>query len=93
MDPSLAANASLIETDDWLFLDPRARGGAGGQEQKARRQTFQDGMVFMVGGAGYAEYGNLGDWAGKSGKRVWYGGTEILDPEEFLDVCARLGAI
>lgn len=108
MDPSSASTTSLTETDDYLFLDPRARVGgttpslgAGHQatmggggldgEQKARRMTFQDGMVFIVGGAGYAEYGNLGEWAEKNGRRVNYGGTEILDPGTFLDVCGRLG--
>lgn len=101
MDPTSAGTASLTETDDYLFLDPRARnvatgpgGGVGGEggEQKARRMTFQDGMVFVVGGAGYAEYGNLGEWASKTGRRVAYGGTEILDPGTFLDVLGKLGA-
>ncbi|KAG8749562.1 Vesicle trafficking between the ER and Golgi [Serendipita sp. 396] len=109
MDPSSATSTSLTETDDFLFLDPRARAtpasgpagsragaaaGAGPEgEQKARRMTFQDGMVFVVGGAGYAEYGNLGEWASKSSRRVSYGGTEILDPSTFLDVLGKLGAI
>ncbi|KAG8847366.1 Vesicle trafficking between the ER and Golgi [Serendipita sp. 405] len=108
MDPSSATSTSLTETDDFLFLDPRARatpasgpagsraGAAAGTgpegEQKARRMTFQDGMVFVVGGAGYAEYGNLGEWASKSSRRVSYGGTEILDPSTFLDVLGKLGA-
>jgi len=111
MDPTSASTASLTETDDYLFLDPRARsvaagpgpgpsvagggsGGSGGDggEQKARRMTFQDGMVFVVGGAGYAEYGNLGEWAAKTGRRVAYGGTEILDPGAFLDILSKLGA-
>jgi sec1 family domain-containing protein 1 len=112
MDPTSASTASLTETDDYLFLDPRARavgaappGGGRGTpsagigsasadgEQKARRMTFQDGMVFVVGGAGYAEYGNLGEWAGKTGRRVSYGGTEILDPSTFLEMLGQLGAM
>ncbi|KIM28562.1 hypothetical protein M408DRAFT_329345 [Serendipita vermifera MAFF 305830] len=102
MDPTSASTASLTETDDYLFLDPRARSAAasgpgaptGGEagEQKARRMTFQDGMVFVVGGAGYAEYGNLGEWSAKTGRRLAYGGTEILDPGTFLDVLGKLGA-
>ena len=102
MDPTSASTASLAETDDYLFLDPRARAGGGGGpggaavgeggEQKARRMTFQDGMVFVVGGAGYAEYGNLCEWAAKTSRRVAYGGTEILDPGTFLDVLGKLGA-
>ncbi|KAG8812061.1 Vesicle trafficking between the ER and Golgi [Serendipita sp. 399] len=112
MDPSSASSGSLAETDDFLFLDPRARatpaaGPAGSRqpqaagapgsgpegEQKARRMTFQDGMVFVVGGAGYAEYGNLGEWASKSSRRVSYGGTEILDPSTFLEILGKLGAV
>ncbi|CAG7852025.1 SubName: Full=Related to SLY1 protein {ECO:0000313/EMBL:CCA75728.1} [Serendipita indica DSM 11827] len=96
MDPSSASTASLTETDDFIFLDPRARAtpaaGADG-EQKARRMTFQDAMVFVVGGAGYAEYGNLGEWSAKTNRRVSYGGTEILDPCTFLDVLGKLGSM
>lgn len=93
MDPSAASTASLTETDDYLLLDPRSRDPAGVAtvSGKGRRMMFQDGMVFIVGGAGYAEYGNLGEWATKTGRRVAYGGTEILDPVSFLDVLSRLG--
>lgn len=90
MDPASASTASLQETDDYIFLDPRARSGAGG-ELKGKRMMFQEGIVFAVGGAGYAEYGNLGEWATKSGRKVAYGGTEILEPTAFLNVLARLG--
>lgn len=53
--------------------------------------AFQDGVVFMVGGAGYVEYGNLEEWASKTGKRITYGGTEIWDPEGFVTVLQELG--
>ncbi|KGB75779.3 hypothetical protein CNBG_1617 [Cryptococcus deuterogattii R265] len=36
-------------------------GGAGGRHQ------FSEGVVFVVGGGGYVEYGNLMDWANRSG--------------------------
>lgn len=100
MDSASASTQSLQETDDFLFLDPRApRTGAytpgGGssvqQQQKGRRMAFGDGIVFMVGGAGYVEYGNLDEWARRAGKRVTYGGTDILDPGGFLDILERLG--
>ena len=53
--------------------------------------AFTDGTVFVVGGAGYVEYGNLEEWAKRMGKRVTYGGTEILDPGGFVQVLDALG--
>ncbi|KAI0639521.1 Sec1-like protein [Trametes polyzona] len=107
MDPSAASNQSLQETDDYIFLDPRAPrnpnaglgisgvgapgGGAGGGSGRARRMAFSEGVVFVVGGAGYVEYGNLEEWAKKTGKRVAYGGTEIVDPGGFVRVLESLG--
>jgi sec1 family domain-containing protein 1 len=100
MDSASASTQSLQETDDYLFLDPRAprtgayapgAGTGGQQQQKGRRMAFTDGIVFMVGGAGYVEYGNLEEWARRAGKRVTYGGTEILDPGGFLDILEKLG--
>lgn len=105
MDSSVASNQTLQETDEYIFLDPRSSrsanaglglsggvGGAPGGAGRARRMAFSDGMVFMVGGAGYVEYGNLEEWAKKTGKRITYGGTEIIDPGGFLDILKRLGA-
>ncbi|OCH96411.1 Sec1-like protein [Obba rivulosa] len=102
MDPSAASNQSLQETDDYIFLDPRApRGtsaglgisgvGAGGGAGRARRMAFSEGLIFVVGGAGYVEYGNLEEWANKTGKRVTYGGTEIVDPGGFVKILEGLG--
>lgn len=102
MDSSAASNQSLQETDDYLFLDPRAPkhanagyggGGAAGMvgAGRAKRMAFVDGVVFVVGGAGYVEYGNLEEWAGRTGKRVTYGGTEIVDPGAFLNILESLG--
>jgi sec1 family domain-containing protein 1 len=108
MDSSAASNQSLQETDDYLFLDPRAprhanaglgisgggaagAGGTVGAAGKAKRMVFGEGVVFIVGGAGYVEYGNLEEWARKTGKRVTYGGTEIVDPGGFLGVLEGLG--
>ena len=108
MDPTAASNQSLQETDEYLFLDPRAPknpsaglgisgagpgGGAGVQSGRSRRMAFSDGIVFVVGGAGYVEYGNLEEWAKRTGKRVSYGGTEILDPGGFVRVLESLGKV
>jgi sec1 family domain-containing protein 1 len=100
MDSSAGSNQSLQETDDYIFLDPRGPrnvnaglpgvpGSSG--TSKGRRMAFAEGMVFIVGGAGYVEYGNLEEWAAKTGKRVTYGGTEIVDPGGFVKVLEGLG--
>ncbi|KZT02503.1 Sec1-like protein [Laetiporus sulphureus 93-53] len=106
MESSAASNQSLQETDEYLFLDPRAPrnahaglgisgvsapGAAGGGSGRSKRMTFAEGIVFVVGGAGYIEYGNLEEWAKRMGKRVTYGGTEILDPGGFVQVLEGLG--
>ncbi|KAF7793415.1 hypothetical protein EIP86_004527 [Pleurotus ostreatoroseus] len=106
MDSSSASNQSLQETDDYLFLDPRAArnqsaglgiSGVSGASAatagngRARRMAFSDGIVFVVGGAGYVEYRNLEEWAQRTGKRVTYGGTEILDPGGFVRILESLG--
>jgi len=105
MDSSAASNQSLQETDDYLFLDPRAPRpanpnlgisggggiGAGSGTSRAKRMAFAEGVVFVVGGAGYVEYGNLEEWARKTGKKVTYGGTEIVDPGSFLHILEELG--
>ncbi|KAF5384990.1 hypothetical protein D9615_001187 [Tricholomella constricta] len=102
MDSSAASNQSLQETDDFIFLDPRASrhahaglpGAAGGSgATKGKRMAFAEGMVFMVGGAGYVEYGNLEEWANRTGKRVTYGGTDIVDPEGFVNILEGLGKV
>jgi len=100
MDSSAASNQSLQETDDYIFLDPRAPrhvhsgmpGAAGGSGvTKGKRMAFAESMVFIVGGAGYVEYGNLEEWAGKTGKRVTYGGTDVIDPRGFVALLESLG--
>ena len=99
MDSSAASNQSLQETDDYLFLDPRAPKNSGGYPGapgqagagRTKRMAFAEGVVFVVGGAGYVEYGNLEEWAAKSGKRLTYGGTEIIDPGQFVGILEGLG--
>jgi len=100
MDSSAASNQSLQETDDYIFLDPRALrhthtglpGVAGGSGiTKGKRMAYAEGMVFIVGGAGYVEYGNLEGWANRTGKKVTYGGTDIVDPGGFVKILEGLG--
>lgn len=70
-----------------------------------RRQGFSEAIVFTVGGGSMDEYGNLQDWAKRTGgggaaggaagaprRRVVYGSTELVNAEEFvMGELARLG--
>ncbi|KAJ1310211.1 hypothetical protein OPQ81_006954 [Rhizoctonia solani] len=97
MDPAVASNQTLQDTDDYLFLDPRAPRQQAG---KPKRMGHAEAIVFVVGGGGYVEYTNLQEWAsrqasntvGVPGKRVIYGSTEIENPEGFMKVLSLLGA-
>lgn len=93
MDSGAASNQSLQETDEYIMLDPRAARNTSAATSRApvRRTQFTEGTVFVVGGAGYVEYGNLEEWASKTGRRVTYGGTEIWDPESFVTALRDLG--
>lgn len=63
-----------------------------------RRQGFSEAVVFTVGGGSMDEYGNLQEWAKRTGaggsgaekgagkRRVVYGSTELLNAGEFLKV-------
>lgn len=83
-------------------------GGMGGQGIQAtfgqKRQGFTESIVFTVGGGSMDEYGNLQEWAKRTGaggsqaekgagrRRVVYGSTELINAEEFLrDELERLG--
>lgn len=70
-----------------------------------RRQGFSDAVVFTVGGGSMDEYGNLQEWAKRTGaggsaaekgagkRRVVYGSTELINAEDFITgELARLGA-
>jgi sec1 family domain-containing protein 1 len=61
-----------------------------------RRQGYSEAIVFTVGGGSMDEYGNLQEWAQRTGaggsgadkgagrRRVVYGSTELINAEEFL---------
>ncbi|XMA07432.1 hypothetical protein WAI453_000223 [Rhynchosporium graminicola] len=61
-----------------------------------RRQGFSEAIIFTVGGGSMDEYGNLQEWAKRTGaggsgasqgagkRRVLYGSTELVNGEEFL---------
>ncbi|WVR08989.1 hypothetical protein IAU60_006049 [Kwoniella sp. DSM 27419] len=99
MEPSAAATQALQDTDDYLMFDPRTTRGRGPTQSGRGRQQYQESVVFVVGGGGYVEYGNLMEWAGRNqreggggGKKITYGSTEILNPTAFVKTLAELGA-
>jgi len=102
MESASASNHSLREANEYLFLDPRASrnvgahgapGAGAGGTSRARRMAYSEVPVFIAGGAGYVEYRNLEEWAGKAGNRATFGGTEIIDPREFVGLLQGLGKV
>jgi len=100
MDPANGSTQALQESDEYLYLDPRSGrvtsttgpgGAAGNVNMRGGRRSYSEGIVFIVGGAGYVEYGNIGEWAGKAGKKVTYGGTELIEPRRFVRLLEALG--
>jgi hypothetical protein len=78
MEPSTAATKALQDTDDYLYFDPKASRSRtiGGQQSTSKhRMQFNESIVFVVGGGGYVEYGNLMEWA--AGKRDRDGAASI----------------
>lgn len=89
MDPANGSTQALQESDDYLLLDPR--GGRGGGGTGSRRRGYQEAIVFVVGGAGYVEYGNVSEWSSKAGRKVTYGGSELIEPGRFVRLLEALG--
>ncbi|SLM41236.1 golgi transport protein [Lasallia pustulata] len=110
-DPRSANARGTMPTPSQARLQqgvPGALGSLGpgtGASFGQRRQGFSEAIVFMVGGGSMDEYGNLQDWAKRTGgggaaggpagatrRRVVYGSTELVDAEDFVvGELARLG--
>ena len=92
MDPINASQQSVQLTDEYVYLDPKSRGG---HSKPPKRQSYQESLVFVVGGGNYLEYQNLQEWANdpnKAHRKVIYGSTEITSASEFLEECSVLGS-
>ncbi|KAL3424588.1 Sec1 family protein [Phlyctema vagabunda] len=99
MPPPSVARAGKGETM------PGGMGPGMGATFGQRRQGFSEAVVFTVGGGSMDEYGNLQEWAKRTGaggsgaekgagkRRVVYGSTELVNAEEFLKAeLEKLGA-
>lgn len=87
MDPA-SAHSPVQVTDDYLYLDPKLRGG---HSKPPKRQSYHEAVVFVVGGGNYLEYQNLQEYGAALGREIVYGSLSIMTAREFLDECALLG--
>jgi hypothetical protein len=73
---------------EYLYFDPRtSRGGV-----KRQAGSFNQAIVFVVGGGSVMDYGYLQEWAGRQqNRRIIYGSDELLSPNEFVAELSRLG--
>merc|ERR1711871_1023900 len=91
--PACEVLESLMEqksggcADHYIYLDPKAPLGA----EVRMRAPFRTAVVFVVGGGNYTEMQGLAEWAGKNGRQVTYGSTDIVSPEQFVDELCHLG--
>ncbi|KAK9343548.1 Sec1-like protein [Lipomyces starkeyi] len=88
MDPGSGSSST---TEDYLYFDPRMSRGALTRPPPRNRTSCSEAVVFTVGGGNFLEYGNLQEFAKRTGKRVVYGSTQLCTPKQFVDELAELG--
>ncbi|XP_008553766.1 protein sly1 homolog [Microplitis demolitor] len=81
-------------TDDYYYLDPKQLKQI--EHVPKNRTTFQDVIVFIVGGGNYIEYQNLNDYVKQktssgANKRVVYGSTTLINARQFIKQLSLLG--
>lgn len=81
----------VSKASDYLYFDPKVSKNS--RSPRQHKVTFQEAIVFVVGGGNYVEYQNLQELATQNnGKRkITYGSTDILSPHQFLDQLSTLG--
>jgi hypothetical protein len=87
----LQANSAASHSDEddpmrsYLYLDPKQQGASGGGGAVQRKShPFEDAVLFVVGGGNYTEYQNVVTQGRAQGRRVIYGSTELVSPNQFL---------
>ncbi|KAF7988530.1 hypothetical protein HCN44_001103 [Aphidius gifuensis] len=84
-----------LQTDDYYYLDPKQLKQS--DNLPKNRTSFQDVIVFVVGGGNYIEYQNLVDYvkqknsSGGANKRIVYGSTTLVNARQFLKQLSHLG--
>ncbi|KAG0676877.1 Vesicle trafficking between the ER and Golgi [Kluyveromyces marxianus] len=85
MDPLNSSKKNLNITNEYLYFDPRITRGS--HEKLPKSQTYNKSLVFIIGGGNYFEYQNLQEWVHQhenNNKKVIYGSTDIVTPNDFL---------
>ena len=84
------------ETLEYTYFDPKVQR----DNEAPRKKTFQEAVVFVVGGGNYIEYQNLVEYCksksrnatGLTGLRhVIYGSTDLMSATQFLEQLEKLG--
>ncbi|KAJ3116690.1 Dynein intermediate chain 2, axonemal [Phlyctochytrium bullatum] len=90
---SLMEGTSNPDADDYVYFDPKGPKGSAFKAKKTKT-TFQEAIVFVVGGGNYLEYQNIQDYStrGTQKKKIAYGSTEILTASQFIGQLQRLGS-
>ncbi|GAA5817701.1 hypothetical protein MFLAVUS_011252 [Mucor flavus] len=81
----------VSKASDYLYFDPKVSKNS--RSPRQHKVTFQEAIVFVVGGGNYVEYQNLQELATQNNnkRKITYGSTDILSPHQFLDQLATLG--
>jgi len=88
---SLMELKSSSEVDNYRYFDPKLTRSID-QTSGRSKMPFSDAIVFVVGGGNYIEYHNLMDYVkNKTGKRISYGCSELLNASQFLAQLSYLG--
>ncbi|KAK6636247.1 hypothetical protein RUM43_009905 [Polyplax serrata] len=82
------------ETEDFRYFDPKLL--RQGDSSTKLKNSFQEAVVFVVGGGNYIEYQNLVDYTknkmGATGpKRIIYGASSLNNASDFLKQLSVLG--
>ncbi|ORX55144.1 Sec1-like protein [Hesseltinella vesiculosa] len=81
------------KADEYLYFDPKLSKSS--RSPRQNKVSFQEAIVFVVGGGNYVEYQNLQELTlpNNQRKKITYGSTAILSPHEFLQQLDTLGNI
>lgn len=83
---------NIPECEDYRYFDPKMLKNSDSSQQ--RTKSFQEAIVFMVGGGNYIEYANLVNYEQRQGnthKKILYGCSELLNATQFLQQLNMLG--
>jgi len=92
---ALMDNKPGAEDEAYGFIDPKVSAAPDGAAAAARsRSPYGQAVVVVAGPGNYLEYLSLREQLGQQpaaggGRKVVYGCTEVLTPQQFLGACAQ----